>query len=89
MPNRLMHWNVMSQQGNPTKSIEVNDLIKKIKKAEVSKKGKKSSAQRAIKKNEYHRMMGTFEHKEDMLRRYLIPSLVTGDAMRWGTMVTS
>jgi hypothetical protein len=47
MPNRLMHWHVTSQQGNPTKSIEVNDLIKKtkkIKKVEVRKKGRKSSA---------------------------------------------
>jgi hypothetical protein len=29
MPNRLMTWNVATQQGNPTKSTEVNDLIKK------------------------------------------------------------
>jgi tRNA(Glu) U13 pseudouridine synthase TruD len=35
MPNRLMTWNVAIQQGNPMKSAEVNDLIKKIKKCEV------------------------------------------------------
>ena len=35
MPNRLMPWNAVSGQGNPTRSIEVNTLIKKVKKKEV------------------------------------------------------
>jgi hypothetical protein len=41
MPNRNVQWNVESQTGNPTMSLAVNDLIKKIKKAEVRKLGKK------------------------------------------------
>ena len=35
MPNRLIGWNVQTKQGNPTKSVAVNNLIKKIKKIEV------------------------------------------------------
>ena len=35
MPNCLMPWNAISGQGNPTRSIEVNTLIKKVKKKEV------------------------------------------------------
>ena len=30
MPNRLMPWNTISSEGNPTRSIEVNELIKKV-----------------------------------------------------------
>ena len=40
MPNRLIPWNSTSQEeGNPTKSIEVNDLIKRVKKKKVHKQG--------------------------------------------------
>ena len=37
MPNRLMAWNAIASAGNPTRSIEVNDLIKAIRKKEVRK----------------------------------------------------
>jgi hypothetical protein len=49
MPNRNAHWNVEAENGNPTMSTAVNDLIKKIKKAEVRKQGKKSNAKRDLK----------------------------------------
>ena len=39
MPNRLAHWDVRTRTGNPTKSAELNDLIKMIKKKEVRKQG--------------------------------------------------
>ena len=35
MPNRLLAWNAQVGTGNPTRSVEVNDLIKRIKKEEV------------------------------------------------------
>ena len=35
MPNRLLQWNTISNSGNPTKSTNVNDLIKRVKKTEV------------------------------------------------------
>ena len=41
MPNRLISWNAETSNGNPTKSIEVNDLIKsRVKKQEVQKQGR-------------------------------------------------
>jgi hypothetical protein len=49
MPNKNVKWNVESQTGNPTMSVAVNELIKKIKKAEVRKQGKKSNAKRDLK----------------------------------------
>ena len=30
MPNRLIGWNVQTKQGNPTKSVAVSNLIKKV-----------------------------------------------------------
>ena len=48
MPNWLMPWNAVSGQGNPTRSIEVNTLIKKVKKKEVRKEGVSSKARRAV-----------------------------------------
>ena len=35
MPSRLLPWNEQTQSGNPTKSVQVNDLIKTVKKSEV------------------------------------------------------
>ena len=37
MPNRLLAWNAQSVTGNPTRSVQVNDLIKRVKKEEVRK----------------------------------------------------
>jgi hypothetical protein len=60
MPNKNAHWNVQTQTGNPTMSSAVNDLIKKIKKAEVRKQGKKSNAKRDLKVSHY----SPFAHNE-------------------------
>jgi hypothetical protein len=35
MPNKHKAWNAMTQVGNPTRSIKVNELIKTVKKKEV------------------------------------------------------
>ena len=37
MPNKNMQWNVETQAGNPTMSVAVNDLIKRIRREEVRK----------------------------------------------------
>jgi hypothetical protein len=38
-PNRLMDWSSGRNEGNPTRSIEINNLIKRVKKKEVRKQG--------------------------------------------------
>jgi hypothetical protein len=40
MPNRLMVWTSGRNEGNPTRSIEVNNLIKRVKKKEASQTGR-------------------------------------------------
>ena len=44
MPNKLAGWNVETRSGNPTRSVEINELIKTVKKKEVRKEGKAGSA---------------------------------------------
>jgi hypothetical protein len=39
MPNKLMPWNAFSGVENPKNSVEVNELIKKVKKKEVRHQG--------------------------------------------------
>ena len=73
--NRLMKWNAIAHVGTPTMSTEVNDLIKKVKKAEVRKQGKASQARRSLRPEEYVRMLTILREKPDMLRRYCIPAL--------------
>ena len=53
MTNRLMPWNEISGVGNPTRSAEINDLIKYIKKKEVQKQGVQSKARRALTHDEF------------------------------------
>ena len=53
MPNRLAHWDVQTNRGNPTKSVLVNELIKKVKKKEVRKQGTMSSARRPMVVDEF------------------------------------
>jgi hypothetical protein len=55
MPIFLMPWNAISGQGKPTRSIEVNTLIKKVKKKEVRKQGVASKARCAITHVEFRR----------------------------------
>ena len=53
MPNRLPTWNVDTQAGNPTKSVSVNNLIKRIKRHEVRNEGVGSSAVRPLEPAEF------------------------------------
>jgi hypothetical protein len=81
MPNRLMSWNAISGQGNPTRSIEVNTLIKKVRKKEVQKQGVSSKARCAITHLEFRRMQSILREKNDVIRHYGIQSLLTKQMM--------
>jgi hypothetical protein len=82
MANRLMPWNAISGQGNLTRSIEVNTLIKKVKKKEVRKEGVSSKARRrAVTHVEFRRMQSILREKNDVIRRYGIKSLLTKPMM--------
>ena len=76
MPNQNVKWNVESQTGNPTMSVAVNNLIKRIKKAEVRKRGKQSNAKRDMKRTEFRKTLRLLEGFGDHQRRHRIPTMM-------------
>ena len=52
-----MVWNERSKEGNPTRSADVNDFIKVVKKAEVRKLGVPSQARRAFSISEFRQII--------------------------------
>ena len=68
MPNRLMSWNILTNVGNPTKSIEINDLIKAVKKKEVRKQGRASTVRRPLQHDEFQSMLGYLRGHEDRIK---------------------
>ena len=63
MSDRLETWSVRREEGNPTKSIPVNDLIKLVKKKEVRHQGKESQARGPFIEDEFEFVMEQFENK--------------------------
>jgi hypothetical protein len=53
MPNKLISCQIKSGIGNPTRSIEVNNLVKKVQKMEVRKQGKEPQARRPLTLDEF------------------------------------
>jgi hypothetical protein len=64
MPNRLMVWTSGRNEGNPTRSIEVNNLIKRVKKKEVRKQGVASQCRRAITEVEFRTMQKILQNHD-------------------------
>ena len=62
-------WNVQSKQGNPTRSVAVNNLIAKVKKRKVQKQGAVSQAQRAL-----QAIIAVLWQSKDPTKRYLQPA---------------
>jgi hypothetical protein len=48
-----MEWSRTREEGNPTRSIEINDLIKQVKKKEVRKQGAASKTRQPMKEAEF------------------------------------
>ena len=76
MVHPLQQWNVVTQVGNPTRSVEVNNLIKEVKKKEVRKQGKASSARRPLQPPEFEATLEKLNELLDIKRKYMIPTAV-------------
>ena len=69
-PNRLMAWNELASVGNPTRSREINDLIKLLKKLEVRGKGAPTHACRAITDSEFRKIHEIMKSDESSRIKY-------------------
>ena len=61
MPDRIAPWTTRDKTGNPTRSVQVNQVIKDVKKAEVRKEGVPSQARRDLKRNEFEKTLEILE----------------------------
>jgi hypothetical protein len=69
-----MAWNAISGQGNPTRSIEVNKLVKAVQKKEVRKQGAPSMTRRSMMIDEFKATIHLLMNNDDIVRRYGIPN---------------
>jgi len=71
MPHRMAPW--CNNQGNPTCSAPVNDIIKEVKKFEVCSKGRPSKAKRAVRPNEFHKAINLLQSHSSFDLKYRYP----------------
>ena len=78
VPNRMSPWNYLANPpcGNPTRSNEVNDLIKAVKRKETRKQGRKSKADRAVEPSEFEQVISLLEGTQDYDKRYRFPAMI-------------
>jgi hypothetical protein len=76
MPHRLIQWNFQQELGNPTKSTEVNDLIKAVIRKETRREGKPSQARRPFEKEEFLQVLRLCSEFRDPNIKYGIPCLI-------------
>lgn len=75
VPNQQQPWNAITNTGNPTKSKEVNSLLKAIKRKEVRGLGAPSRSDRAFTLEEYDQCLKIMNTFEDERKRYLYPAI--------------
>jgi len=71
MPNEIATWNSLAKVGNPTRSKNVNELIRCIKKQECCKQGKSSQAQHDVAPAEYKQVIELTEADVNQPNHYL------------------
>lgn len=64
MPRKNLSWDVIRCEGNPTKSILVNEMIKNVKRFEVRKQGKPAQARRAFEFSEFIQILTILRNHE-------------------------
>ena len=74
MPHKNAHW--INGQGNPTKSVIVNEMIKQVKKFEVRGEGVESNAKRPLKQSEFRKTIELFKiETNDWNHRWRYPMM--------------
>ena len=76
MPNKHLGWNTVSLLGNPTRSPENNDLIKRVKRHEVRGEGVSSQARCALTLAEFRSLVGMAANSETLNLQVRIPCIL-------------
>ncbi|KAH9141397.1 hypothetical protein AeRB84_014418, partial [Aphanomyces euteiches] len=82
MPRKNIPWYDVKREGNPTRAIIINNLIKRVMKYEVRQQGVKSQARRPIEFAEFLNALTITRASSDMglLERFRLSSILT---MQW------
>ena len=76
MPNKHLGWNTVSLSGNPTRSPEVNDLMKCVRRHEVCGEGVSSQARHAHTLAEFCSLVGMAPNSETFNLQVRIPCIL-------------
>ena len=66
MPDKNSHWSVRHNSGNPTRSNEIQEILKKVKRAEIRGQGRESMARGPFVEPEYEQCVKMMEAHEDI-----------------------
>ena len=78
MPRKNAVWDPIRMEGNPTRSSEVNEMIRKVKKFEVRREGVRSSARRPLEFDEFLTLLSVLRNdKKNLWRKYRASSALT------------
>ena len=70
IPNRIPHWDPISKIGNPTKSVDVNQVIKDVRKHEVRTEGAQSRVKRDLSRPEFLKAINLFCDRNNFVNKY-------------------
>ena len=76
MPNKNHQWNEMTNSGNPTRSQDVNDLIKRVKRFEIRKQGAEPQARRPLTIAEIKAAMHELRKSDNPESKYGVSALL-------------
>ncbi|KAH9090707.1 hypothetical protein LEN26_018858 [Aphanomyces euteiches] len=79
MPRRMIPWDEIRREGNPTRSTTVNDVIKYVMKCEVRKQGVATKARRPIEFTEFLNALKIIRQSDEFseIDRYRLGSIIT------------
>ena len=76
MPNKHLGWNTVSLTGNPTRSPEVNDFIKQVRRHEVHGEGVSSQVQHILTLPEFCSLVGMAPNSDTFNLQVHIPCIL-------------
>jgi hypothetical protein len=84
MPRKNVQWDIIRAEGNPTKSLAVNEVIKEVKLHEVRKQGVASQARRPLEYDEFLSILHLIRTgKSVCYEKHLLGSILT---TQWSTI---
>ena len=77
LPNKHIPWNDIARAGNPTRSIAVNECIRRVAKFETRQQGAPSKARRPFKEPEFRELLARcHECDDDIYAKYMVPAVL-------------